>query len=238
MDCPFCKEIIKEGAIVCRFCGRDLALYKPIFDRFEKIEKEMDKIVNYFRSPQTQFNEPAVSSDYLTPKFFLITGILVCLPVLGYQYYLSYQQLWNYTYVNLAVLAILGLWLGYSFRLRNSVSYILIGYMSMIIISWGQSGLLLIERSFSPSFFDIFVKFGIPGSLICWSGALIGRWANYRYRQEKKPLLELFDQKEITESSNQTKHFVFQLLDKLLPLLLGGGLSYLLKDSSLMDMAL
>jgi hypothetical protein len=24
MECPFCKEVIKKGALVCRFCGADL----------------------------------------------------------------------------------------------------------------------------------------------------------------------------------------------------------------------
>jgi hypothetical protein len=53
MECPFCKEIIKKGALLCRFCGADLkGLYemeeqkeelKIVPERKEVVEEELIK---------------------------------------------------------------------------------------------------------------------------------------------------------------------------------------------------
>jgi membrane protein YdbS with pleckstrin-like domain len=45
MECPFCKEIIKKGAIRCRFCGADLGELEERIEeeRIEKIDKSVEE---------------------------------------------------------------------------------------------------------------------------------------------------------------------------------------------------
>lgn len=38
MNCPFCDEEIKDRALVCKHCGRDLTVLRPVLDRLMTIE--------------------------------------------------------------------------------------------------------------------------------------------------------------------------------------------------------
>ena len=46
MNCPYCAEEIKEEAVICGFCQRDIAVFKPILARIS----EMDGAILELRS--------------------------------------------------------------------------------------------------------------------------------------------------------------------------------------------
>ncbi|PKU25847.1 hypothetical protein CWS72_04630 [Telmatospirillum siberiense] len=41
LNCPFCDEEIKDRATVCKHCGRDLLILRPVLDRFADIETRL-----------------------------------------------------------------------------------------------------------------------------------------------------------------------------------------------------
>ena len=41
MNCPFCDEEIKDHALVCKHCGRDLSVLRPVLDRMLAIEARL-----------------------------------------------------------------------------------------------------------------------------------------------------------------------------------------------------
>lgn len=44
MNCPFCDEEIKDRATVCKHCGRDLLILRPVLDRFAAIETRLTAV--------------------------------------------------------------------------------------------------------------------------------------------------------------------------------------------------
>jgi hypothetical protein len=44
MECPFCAETIKEEALVCRHCNRDLRIVRPVVIEVQQLVTELDKL--------------------------------------------------------------------------------------------------------------------------------------------------------------------------------------------------
>jgi hypothetical protein len=76
MQCPYCAEQIKDSAIVCHFCHRDLLFFRPLLDRLTKLEAEILKLTDLVNkladapvAVMPLISSPVVSDS---PSFFTV----------------------------------------------------------------------------------------------------------------------------------------------------------------------
>jgi hypothetical protein len=93
MECPYCGQGLKEGVIVCAYCARDVAFFRPLESRFGEIERQLAEITlalkeikDYGAVPVATTN--GVASPLLdAAKIATAAGIpIVCTAVIGSQH--------------------------------------------------------------------------------------------------------------------------------------------------------
>jgi hypothetical protein len=69
MNCPYCTEDIKDEAIVCRHCHRDL-VFRPVTERLSSLERQIVELVpDGKRAAAPLCEEGAVQITLLQPCF-------------------------------------------------------------------------------------------------------------------------------------------------------------------------
>ena len=80
MECPFCAETVKDEALVCKHCSRDLRIVRPVVMEVQEIVAELDRLrheLDQVNAKLDRLHHPVKHFALYAVAYILIPAILL-----------------------------------------------------------------------------------------------------------------------------------------------------------------